>query len=424
MKYFDCDLHFHGPYSGGVSKNMSIPLVSEQAKLKGLHILGSADILHKEWLKHCKQNLEESRGVYREEKNGTAFILSTEVQCSANVHHCIYFPSFAEVEQVKEKLQPYSKDMDKYGGGRPRIALDAEKIASVCLENNCLIGPAHAFTPYYGLYGHYSSLADCYKSASREISFLELGLSADTDMADLIEELHSVSFLSNSDSHSPWPHRIGREFTRFKMKEPSFKDFRKGLERDGERKITLNVGLNPKEGMYHCTACNTCHSKYSMADAVGLQWRCPNCKGTIKKGVKDRIREVAALTEPVHPDFRPNYVQILPLAEIIAFALDLKGVQSKRVQSLWLDLVEEFHSEIDILLEEPLENIARIDARVAKHVEAFRKGLVLYVPGGGGHYGKPIICLSERECEEKTLSLGKELECGTDFKEQKRLTEF
>ena len=59
MKEFDSDLHYHSPYSVGVSKNMLIPIISEQAKLKGLDFLSSADCLNGPWLKHLKENLVE-----------------------------------------------------------------------------------------------------------------------------------------------------------------------------------------------------------------------------------------------------------------------------------------------------------------------------------------------------------------------------
>lgn len=52
--------------------------------------------------------------------------------------------------------------------------------------------------------------------------FLELGLSADTNMADRIEELQDIVFLTNSDAHSPWPHRLGREFNRLKLDDFSY----------------------------------------------------------------------------------------------------------------------------------------------------------------------------------------------------------
>ena len=44
-----CDLHIHGKYSGGTSKNMSFELLDNYAQIKGLKVLGTGDILHPKW---------------------------------------------------------------------------------------------------------------------------------------------------------------------------------------------------------------------------------------------------------------------------------------------------------------------------------------------------------------------------------------
>jgi len=58
-----------------------------------------------------------------------------------------------------------------------------------------------------------------------------LGLSADTDMADHIEELQDIPFLTNSDAHSPWPHRIGREFNEIEVEELTFEGVKNHITR-------------------------------------------------------------------------------------------------------------------------------------------------------------------------------------------------
>ena len=47
-----------------------------------------------------------------------------------------------------------------------------------------------------------------------------------------------------------------------------------------------------------------------------------SCGGTIKKGVDFRISEIADYDEPKHPDFRPKYVHLMPLAELISTVYD------------------------------------------------------------------------------------------------------
>jgi PHP family Zn ribbon phosphoesterase len=78
MKY-NIDLHIHSPYASGVSKNMSLPLLAKEAKLKGLNVLGTGDILHPDWFNHVKENLilEKENYVFKDDKgseNKTYFI--------------------------------------------------------------------------------------------------------------------------------------------------------------------------------------------------------------------------------------------------------------------------------------------------------------------------------------------------------------
>ncbi len=424
MKEFNADLHFHGLYSGGVSRNMTLPVIAEQAKLKGLDVVMSADITHAKWLQHCKQELvEEENGVFRHKNIETYFIIGTEVECMNRIHHLLLFPDIASAEQLRQEFKKFAA-LDCFGCGRPKLRLTAEKVAEKAVDVGAIIGPAHAFTPYFSVYAHYDSVQKAYGAMGKGINFIELGLSADSYFADLIKENHNYQFLTASDSHSPWPYRIGREFIRVKMKEPSFKELRKALGEKEEARITLNVGLDPREGKYHMTACNSCYSKFSMDEAEKLRWRCPKCKGTIKRGVKDRILMLADFKEETHPRFRPPYMHSVPLAEIIQIALDVRGINTALVQSTWRDFVDRFGSEIKALVDAPLQELQEVNARVAQKINAFRKGWIHYIPGGGGNYGKPIICNSREEFERKRVELEKEIAGKKDFAGQKTLGEF
>lgn len=401
MPEFNCDLHYHGPYAGGVSKNMSIPVIAEQAQLKGLDVVVTSDATHGAWLKHCEEHLKEvENGVYHHEKFNTQFLVGTEVQDQNRVHHLIYLPDFTRAHELRDILSKFGK-LDHVMAGRPQLKLSPEKLAEIVESVNGIIGPAHAFTPYFGVYAHYDSVQTAYGGMGKSISFIELGLSADSYFADLIPENHDYNFLTFSDSHSPWPHRIGREFTRMQMKRVNFNELKKTLDRKGENRITLNAGFNPREGKYHATACNLCYTYFPIDDAVKLKWRCNKCNGSIKKGVRDRILELAGgnKTEK-HPSFRPPYKHLLPLAEIIQLTTGSKDVTSTGVQSVWKQLVNEFENEISILLEVPIVDIEKIHSGVAKSLDSFRKGWVVYVPGGGGKYGQPIICSSVEHCAE------------------------
>lgn len=416
-------MHLHGPFSGGTSKNMSIPLLAGQAELKGLDLIATGDLLHGKWFKHCQENLvEEKNNVFGFKESKTKFCLSTEIEeAGSRTHHLIFFPDFDSALALKKRLQAYCNNFDGIMAGRPKIHLNGEKIAELVLDSGALIGPSHAFTPYTGMYGFYNSIKECYGELAEKIPFIELGLSADSDLADLLEELHEKSFLSNSDAHSPWPSKIGREFNRILLKEPSFKEVKKALLLKDGRQITLNCGLNPKEGKYHLTACRDCLAKYELSQAIKLNWKCVKCNGVIKKGVRDRIIELSRLEKPMHPGFRPDYLYLLPLAEIIQLTLKQASPNSTKVSGVWHDFVSRFKNEINVLIDEPIINLVEVHEETAKNIERFRRGFVVYIPGGGGAYGKPVICHDEKEFHEKKIEIESNI---YEKKNQKTLSEY
>ncbi len=388
--FIECnvDLHMHGLYSGAVSKDMLPRVIAEQAPLKGLQIVGSSDILHEKWSKLVKEQLKLINDSVLEASNGTKFILQTEVEDSNRVHHLILFPSFSKVQEVKDKLRNKCKNFDT--DGRPKVWVGGEELAEICLNAGCLIGFAHAFTPYFGLFSKFNSYKQCYGSKWSKIYFLELGLSADTNMADRMSELHNLTLTSNSDAHSPWPNKLGREFNTLKIKEITFDEIAKALKREGGRKCILNVGFNPLEGKYHKTRCTGCLNFFDPKEAEKLRWRCSNCGKPIKKGVDYRIEELADLPLGKHPEHRPPYKHIIPLSEIIALALDINNAWSVKVQTVWKEFITKFGNEINVLLNVKIEDLSTVNEKVAKHIEFFREEKIGYIPGGAGVYGKLV----------------------------------
>lgn len=424
MKEFNCDLQLHGKFAAGVSKYMEIPLIAQQSKLKGLQIVSTADILNKAWFEHARENIVETEnGVFEDKKGQVNFIVGTEVEDNNRVHHLIYLENFDKALELREKLKQFG-NLDGMMNGRPRIKLNGEQIAEIVIDEvNGIIGPSHAFTPYFGAFGHFDSLKQCYGKISEKILFLELGLSSDSYFADLIKENHSLQFLTGSDAHSAWPHRLGREFTRIKMKKPCFSELKKAVKEKEESLITLNAGLDPREGKYHCSACNSCYQKYSFEQAERQKWKCVKCKSTIKRGVRDRIAMLSENTEEKHPGFRPKYLHLLPLAEIIQLTLKHKNPLSKETQEIWKKFVDLAGSEINALVDAPMEELIQLHKEIGKSIEAFRNGFVIYIPGGGGNYGTPIICKNKTEFEQTKTTLKNELECKNAV-DQKTLMEF
>ena len=379
----NADLHIHSRFSGATSQRMNIETISKEAPYKGVDIVATGDCLHSGWMKEIRQCNVIDEGTF--ELNGTRFILSTEIEDQRRVHHLFYFPNIPSVHDFKKKIKSKTKNLES--DGRPNVAMTGEELASIAKDLDILIGPAHAFTPWTAMYAYFNSLEDCYGDMADYVSFVELGLSADTNFADKIKELHRLTFLTNSDCHSPHPVRLAREFNRFEVKSATFKDIKKAILRVDGNKPILNVGLPPQEGKYHESACISCFTHYSLSEAQRRRWKC-SCGKRIKKGVKDRINEKADFSEPQHPDHRPPYIHLIPLSEIITKAIGLRSPFSQSVSKRWNELISAFDSEIKVLLDVKIDDITRVTApAISEAVQMFREKKVVIKPGGGGQYG-------------------------------------
>ncbi|MEM2878402.1 MAG: TIGR00375 family protein [Candidatus Hadarchaeales archaeon] len=410
LRIFDADFHLHSKYSGATSSRMDIDTIAQQARLKGLSIVGTGDIFHPKWFDSVRSELEEvAEGTFEHRVYGTRFILTVEVEDANRVHHLLFFPSITAVEDLRNVFSGKSSDIDT--DGRARVNMSAVEIAEAASDHDCMIGPSHAFTPWTSMYKEFNSLGECYGDRAGDVKFLELGLSADTDMADRIGELQDITFISCSDAHSPWPDKLGREFNRLELEEPTYREVVMAISRKNGRRIAMNVGFDPRLGKYHISACSRCFHQYELKRAIELNWRCEKCRGWIKKGVWDRVNELATYPEPRHPEHRPAYLRIAPLAEVISLALGTQDLHSPAVESVWKKLVERFGSEIGALVDAPVDEIERIaDVRVTAMVKAFRENGLRVVPGGGGRYGH--------------LEVPEELVGILQPRSQRKLTEF
>ncbi len=425
MSTYNCDLHYHSPYAAACAKNISIPILAREAKKKGLNLLTSADILHSKWLEHVKENLLEEKGTYyyKEDKDlpinqRTYFLLGCEVETIMRVHHLIYFKDFNAVTKFKEKIIKYKNGPEKYGDGRPRLPITAKELIDICKEQEILIGPAHAFTPYFGVYSHFDSIKDAYGENYKYIKFIELGLSADTETANKIPDLKEIKFFSFSDSHSPMSYRIGREYVTLELEEPNFNSFSNLLNNIGKNKIMYNVGFNPNEGKYNRTACRKCGQIYELEQAEKNNWRCIKCKGIIKKGVRDRIIEIARSQnnkELKNIIKRPDYIYLIPLAQIIQLALKEKNIDSPKVIEKYELFIKE-NTEINVMLNLSDSKLNKIDPEITKYIIAFRKNLVVFKPGGAGFYGIPYVSFTEEEKRKKQEEIDQEIKIKSEQK--------
>ncbi|HID73992.1 MAG TPA: TIGR00375 family protein [Thermoplasmata archaeon] len=380
----NADLHIHSRFSAATSRSMTKESLAEGAARKGVHLIGSGDCLHPQWLDEVTSHEEVAEGTY--EVRGLRVILTAEVEALHRIHHLILFPSRSAVEAFREAIGSRAAHLET--DGRPNIQMGGEEIGEAALDVGALFGPAHAFTPWTAMYAYHATLEECYGSLAGSVSFIELGLSANSDYADRIADLQDVTFLTNSDAHSASPLRLAREFNRFEVEEATFREIARAIERTGGRRSVLNVGLPPEEGKYNESACIKCFRHYDLASALERGWSCP-CGGRIKKGVRDRVEELATWSEPRHPDHRPPYLSLVPLAEIVALATGMRSPTTVSVRMAWERLVDAFGDEVNVLVDRPLDEVADVaEPRVVSAIRAFREGRVVIRPGGGGRYGQ------------------------------------
>jgi uncharacterized protein (TIGR00375 family) len=251
-----------------------------------------------------------------------------------------------------------------------RIYEDGRTLQQVVKKLGGLFIPAHIFTPHKSLYGSgvSNSLEEVFDGTL--IDAVELGLSSDTDMADQIEELHSYTFLTNSDAHS-LP-KIGREYQKLVLQEPSFLELKKALSKEDGRRVQANYGLNPYLGKYYETTCEKCGLKPKPG-----QVQCEGC-GSIRftKGVSKRLKELASGVE--NKQNRPPYIHQVPLQFI-------PGIGPKTLEKL----KDMFGTEMNILHEVPKNELQKVvPEKIAEYIAAAREGRLQVTSGGGGTYGK------------------------------------
>jgi uncharacterized protein (TIGR00375 family) len=212
---------------------------------------------------------------------------------------------------------------------------------------------------------------------------VELGLSADSDLADRIAELSEKTFLSNSDAHS-LP-KIAREYNLLRMEEPTYEEFLRALRREQGRAVIANYGLDPRLGKYHRTRCEECDWIATQPPPLA---HCEHCGSTqVTMGVLDRIHEIADSAEPQPPPHRPPYRYQVPLQ----FVPKVGSVRLNR-------LINRFGSEMAVLHEASREALAQtVGTEVAELIVRAREGKLALQAGGGGRYGRALASVADTQ---------------------------
>jgi uncharacterized protein (TIGR00375 family) len=381
---------------------MTIENLSKYAKLKGLNLLGSSDFTHPIWLKQLKQKLSEidHTGIFQS-KSGFNFILSTEV-CNIfahegkirKVHNIILAKNFDIVDQINEQLKKFGNlETD----GRPILNISCVELVEILMEisKDIMVIPAHIYTPHFGVFGSrsgFKSLRECFQENTKYIFALETGLSSIPSMSYRISELDKYSLVSFSDSHSPWPWRIGRELCVLEIKELTFNEIIEAIKEKNNKNFLMTIEFPCEAGKYHWDGHRLCNVSLEPKEAIKLNNICPKCGKKLTIGVLHRVEELADRPESFVPKDAIPFKILLPLYEIISFAWGSGELYSKKVLQEHDKLIEKFGNELNVLLDVPKEELLKVtNEKIADAIIRVREGKVKYICGYDGNYGRPIF---------------------------------
>ena len=392
MRQFFADLHIHvGCTDSGTwvkiptSRRLTVRNILHEAICrKGMDIIGIVDSMSPPVLEDLRRLLAEglltaqSGGGYLFEGQ-TLLLLGAEIETAEDngkQSHTLFF--LPDMDTMAAFSATMAKHIRNIGLSSQNAHISLGSLIDIAIKFGALIIPAHIFTPHKGLYGSCTErIAHILTDKQRQsIAAVELGLSADSCMADRLVELQDLSFITNSDAHSL--EKIAREYNLMELETLSFEEFALALARKEGRKVSANYGLDPRLGKYHRTMCDACGHVERQGTTVVI---CPACGSKkVIRGVFDRIDDIADYSLPQHPAFRAPYFYQIPLGFI-------PGVGKVAIDRL----LAAFGSEMAVLHhanEQDLSHIVGI--KTATAILAARSGEARIVAGAGGIYGRML----------------------------------
>lgn len=413
---YSADLHLHSPYARATSRELTFENMAKWARIKGIDLLASADFTHPDWFEHTKRTLRPTGdGLY--EYDGAHFVLGTEVNCNGyqggrnrRIHMLMLAPSIEVVKRINAAL---SRKGLLASDGRPTLHLTPRELLETLLhiDDGIMLIPAHAWTPHFGIYGSrtgFDSLEECFGDLKSHIYALETGLSSDPAMNWRMPELDELSIVSFSDAHS-LP-KMARELT-YIDGELSYDGLRKALQ---EQSIAYTVEFFPEEGKYHNSGHRKCGVNLSPEEVAVTGEACPVCGRRMTLGVMQRTERLAQRDARMYrgddglvrraghsEDGRPPFRSLVGLQQIVAESVG-RGVNTKGVQTRYTQLVEELGSELHILTDADISDIARVGGeRIAEGVERVRTGNIVIEPGYDGVFGKVSVWQDESDTDRQ-----------------------
>jgi len=391
------DLHIHGRYSRACSKDLSIAKLEKYAREKGVTLLGTGDFTHPQWIEEIKTNLVEDQSQILKTKSGFPFMLTTEISLiytwnnrGRRIHLIVLAPDLETVKKITQYLLTKGRvDYD----GRPIFKIPCPEFVEQmkAIHEDIEVIPAHCWTPYFGIFGSksgFDSVQECFEDMSKHIHALETGLSSDPPMNWRLSQLDKYTLISNSDLHSFWPWRMGREATVFDLKELTFNTILKALQTKQGVKGTIEV--DPNYGKYHVDGHRTCKVYMEPKESRKHNNLCTKCKRPLTIGVLHRVEELADREEGFKPVDAKPFESLIPLSEIIS-KVNGNGIATQKTWKAYYDIMKNTN-ELFVLREMAEEELMkRTSPEIAKGILQIRQGRVKFIPGYDGEYGIPLF---------------------------------
>jgi len=412
------DLHVHIGRDGDghavkitASSQLTLPnILKECVERKGIDIVGIVDCGTVGVLQDLKalvtagELVEQSRGGFRYRDKLTLIggvELETVEANGGRAHQLCFFPSLTKLEDFARYIWQKVKNNRL---SSQLCYLSAYELFRAVQKRDGFLLPAHIFTPYKSIYGNCApSLTEVFGDVAEKITALELGLSADRDMALLIPELRGRLFLANSDAHSL--EKIGREYNLVSLETPSYEDL-VSLFKGRKGALLANYGLDPRLGKYHRSFCHKCgQAAGGMPPPV---FRCPFCgeERNFVVGVLDKIISIGARQQGNGKgNDKGQEIDIGHDKEAVLMGEHLRGVGRAQSGRYYYQIPLEFipglgrktrekllgyfKTEMNILhhaAESELREVA--GEKVADLIIKGRRGELEMIPGAGGIYGR------------------------------------
>ena len=380
MEEVFADLHVHigrsengKPIKITAARSLNFANIAKEcADRKGINIVGIIDCASPYVIEDIENFLKTGEAYEIEDggiiyKDKVCILLGSEVETSevgrngkcGAAHNVCFFPHLSDIKGFSKEM---SRHIHNITLSTQRSDVSGYELIDIVEKYNGILIPAHCFTPFKSYYGNcVDRMKDIFKEKFNKIFSIELGLSADTYLADMITELEDKTFVTNSDAHS-LP-KIAREYNKMLVNDISFKEVVKALKGEDGRKVLCNYGLDPKLGKYHRTFCDSCNQVIETKEPVAV---CPFCgSDKVTFGVFDRIELIKDKEKSKSPANRPPYVYQVPLTFI-------PGVGNKTIDRL----LDSFGTEMTILHKLSKDDIeAVVGEKVAKSEKTKQQAL-------------------------------------------------